>query len=194
MGTRSLSCGSGSEFLRLRWWYPTSQCLLMYLGEQQMMAQVPGSLPPTWETLMVFQAPTLGLMQPWLLCHSRNESTNEGPFLSLCLSNKINKSYKKEAGTSRRSLDLETLPLKGVKEVPMGSLSSCEEELLLEQVLSPDLCWASCFVMSSLPPAGAPAIVMASWSPHQSQAHAGALPLDLQNCESDEPLFLLKLT
>lgn len=38
-----------------------------HLGRQQVMMQVVGSLPPTWETWIESQVPGLSLAQPWPL-------------------------------------------------------------------------------------------------------------------------------
>lgn len=49
-----------------------SSFLLMHPGRQQVMGQVPGSLSLTWETLMEFCLPGLGLASPCVLkCPSR---------------------------------------------------------------------------------------------------------------------------
>lgn len=44
-----------------------SSFLVMHLGMHQMMAEVPGSLPPMEETWMEFLSPSFSLAHPWLL-------------------------------------------------------------------------------------------------------------------------------
>lgn len=57
-----LSSGSSSSSS-----FPLQLPVTLYSGRQQVMAQVLGSLPPAWETLVKVQPLGFDLAQPWLL-------------------------------------------------------------------------------------------------------------------------------